>query len=121
MNSVITKTFEIGSNEKIEIPRTKAGQTLILKKINVDKIDVAGAGIVPDNIVLTLNINSWPVLNRYAGTLLSSKPNTLVLNHEFDADDDIRLEVGQIVPAVTTDKVLLTLSIDYKNKENEKN
>ena len=114
MNSIITKTFEIGASDKIEIPRTKAGQKLVLKKVHIDKIDASGANINPDNIITTLKINSWPVLDRYSGTLLSSKPNTLVINHEFDADDDIRCETSQIVSGVTTDKISLTLDIEYK-------
>jgi len=114
MDSIITKSFEIGTSEKLEIPRTKSGQKLVLKKVHIDKVDANGFSIAPDNIVTTLKINSWPILDRYSGTLLSSKPNTLVLNHEFDADDDIRCDTSQIVSGVTTDKILLTLDIEYK-------
>ena len=114
MNSVITKSFEIGKSDKLEIPRTKAGQKLIVKKIHINRIDDTGVIVAPDNLEITLKINSWPVLDKYSGTLLSNNPNTVVLNHEFDADDDIKLDVNEIVASVgTSDKVLLTMIIEY--------
>ena len=114
MNSVITKSFEIGKSDKIEIPRTKAGQKLILKKLHINRIDNAGATVTPDNLKIALKINSWPILDGYSGSLLTNSPNTVVLNHEFDADDDIKIDVNEIVPSATTDKVLLTMIIEYK-------
>ena len=115
MNSVITKSFEIGKSDKLEIPRTKAGQKLIVKKIHINRIDDTGVIVAPDNLEITLKINSWPVLDKYSGTLLSNNPNTVVLNHEFDADDDIKLDVNEIVPSGgTSDKMLLTVIIEYK-------
>jgi len=115
VNSVITKNFIIGRSDKIEIPRTKAGQKLILKKIHINKIDDLGTNITPDNLKIGLKINSWPVLDGYSGTLLTNNPNTVVLNHEFDADDDIKIDVNEFIPSgATTDSVLVTMIIEYK-------
>lgn len=115
MNSVITRSYEIGKSERIDIPRTKADQKLVLKKIHINKIDNAGVNIGSDNLKLILEINKWPVLDKYSGPLLASNPNTVVLNHEFDANDDINFDVQEIVPSgPTTDKVLLTMIIEYK-------
>ncbi len=115
MNSTISRSYEIGKSTKIDIPRTKAGQKLVIKKIHVNRIDNAGVNIGSDNLKLTLEINKWPLLDKYSGPLLASNPNTVVLNHEFDADDDIVFDVNEIVPSgATTDKVLLTMVIEYK-------
>jgi len=122
MISVISDKFDVNSEKTIEIPRTKAGQKLVIEKIHIDKIDNAGNIIDPDNLIITLMINKWPVLDKYSGSLLSAKPNTTTFNHQFDRNDDIRLEVKERVPSGADNSIILTLSIKYldPDKKGEK-
>jgi hypothetical protein len=118
INSVITGYFEINKNDKIVIPRTKAGQKLILEKLHIDRVNDQGIIVNPDNLKIKLEISSWPVLDNYSGTLLANNPNTTKLNHEFDANDDIVIDIREIIPTSTTDKVLVTIVVGYENDKN---
>jgi len=112
----LTRQFEIGKQTELVLPEKKSGQKLVLEKVALEKIDKDGVVIAPDNVRVTVAINSKNVLDRASGPLFFGNLNTTKYGHEFDANDQIEVNVEEIVAsgaALIEDRVSLTLVVDY--------
>ena len=114
--SLIGNKFSIGKKrQKFVIPRTSTEQKLILRKVHLTRIDDNGVEVGFENLEISIRVGKWDLLERYSGKLLTGDVNTTSFNHNFDSEDEIRVDVEEIVSSgvLITDAVSIELLIDY--------